>query len=176
MTPWRRALIVLGSNIDPGSNLPAAAALVGEHPEIVVVAASAVYESPPLGRPGDPWFHNAALVVETSLEPAALRTGLRRVEAVLGRVRTSDRDAPRTVDLDLAMYEGFDGDAGGRRVPDPEIPHRAFLAIPLAEVAPTWVHPDAGRTLGEIAAVFDPAREQVRRLPGPGLGVPPAGS
>jgi 2-amino-4-hydroxy-6-hydroxymethyldihydropteridine diphosphokinase len=176
MTPRRRALIVLGSNIDPGRNLPAAAALVGEHPGIVVVAASAVYESPPLGRPGDPWFHNAALAVETSLEPAALRTELRRIEAALGRVRTADRDAPRTVDLDLEMYEGFDGDAGGRRVPDPEIPHHAFLAIPLAEVGPTWVHPATGSTLGEIAGSLDAAVEQVRRLPGPGLAVPPTGT
>lgn len=165
----RRALVVLGSNLAPGENLPAAASLLAELAGLTVIGASGVYESPSLGRPGDPWFHNAALVVETSLSPAALREEFRRVEAALGRVRGADRYAPRTIDIDLAMYEGFEGELGGSRVPDPDIPRRAFLALPLAEAAPDWVHSATGLTLGEIAASFDLAREQVRRLPGPGL-------
>ena len=168
----RRALIALGSNIDPERNLPAAAARLAAHPEVEVLAASGVYESPPLGRPGDPCFHNAALLVETSLGPAQLRAGMRRVEAELGRVRGEDRYAPRPIDLDLAAYEGFAGEVEGSRVPDPEIPRRAFLALPLAEVAPGWVEPELGRGLGEIAASFDPAAERVRRLPGPDLFAP----
>jgi len=165
----RRALIALGSNIDPERNLPAAAARLAVHPGVEVLAASGVYESPPLGRPGDPCFHNAALVVETSLGPAQLRAELRRVEAELGRVRGEDRYAPRPIDLDLAAYEGFAGEVEGSRVPDPEIPRRAFLALPLAEVAPDWVEPELGRPLGEIAASIDPGAERVRRLPGAGL-------
>ncbi len=168
----RRALIALGSNIDPERNLPAAAARLAAHPEVEVLAASGVYESPPLGRPGDPCFHNASLAVKTSLGPAQLRAELRRVEAELGRVRGEDRYAPRPIDLDLAAYEGFTGEVEGSRVPDPEIPRRAFLALPLAEVAPGWVEPELGRPLGEIAASFDPAAERVRRLPGPGLFAP----
>ena len=172
----RRALIALGSNIDPEHNLPAAAARLAAHPDIEVLAASGVYQSPPLGRPGDPCFHNAALAVETSLAPAGLRDELRRLEAGMGRVRSEDRYAPRPIDLDLAAYEGFAGRVGGSRIPDPEIGRRAFLALPLAEVAPGWTEPHLGRSLGEIAASFDAEREQVRRLPGAGLGLPPAGS
>lgn len=172
----RRALIALGSNIDPEGNLPAAAARLAAHRDIQVLAASGVYESPPVGRPGDPCFHNAALAVETSLGPAALRAELRRLEAALGRVRSDDRYAPRPIDLDLAAYQGFAGEVEGSRVPDPEIPRRAFLALPLAEVAPEWADPALGRSLAEIAASFDAAREGVRRLPGPGLGLPRAGS
>lgn len=171
MTPRRWALALLGSNIDPERNLPAAVALLAATPGIEVVEAGGVYESPPHGRPGDPWFHNAALVVETTFSPEALREEFRRVEGALGRVRGDDRYAPRPIDIDLAAFEGFEGEVGGSRVPDPEIPRRAFLALPLAEVAPDWVHPAAGRPLREIAASFDPATEQVRRLPGPGLRV-----
>jgi 2-amino-4-hydroxy-6-hydroxymethyldihydropteridine diphosphokinase len=161
----RRALIALGSNIDPKRNLPAAAARLAAHPDIEVLVASGVYESPPLGRPGDPCFHNAAVAVETSLAPAALRAELRRLEAEMGRVRGADRYAPRPIDLDLVAYEGFAGEVEGSRVPDPEISQRAFLALPLAEVAPGWIDPALGRSFGEIADSFDAARERVRRLP-----------
>lgn len=166
----RRALIALGSDIDPERNLPAAAARLATLPELKVVGASGVYESPPLGRPGDPCFHNAALAVETRLGPAALRRELRRIEAELGRVRGEDPYAPRTIDLDLVAYEGFAGDLEGSPVPDPEIARRAFLALPLAEVAPGWEEPALGGRLAEVAAALEPEAEGVRRLPGPGLG------
>lgn len=171
----RRALISLGSDVDPERNLPAAAARLAAHPDIEVLAASGVYESPPLGRPDDPCFHNAALAVTTELAPGTLRATLRRVEAELGRVRSEDRYAPRSIDLDLVAYEGFAGDVAGSPVPDPEIGRRAFLALPLAEAAPDWIDPASGCTLAEIAASFDRERESVRRRPGPGLGRLPGG-
>jgi 2-amino-4-hydroxy-6-hydroxymethyldihydropteridine diphosphokinase len=164
----RRALVALGSNIAPEQNLPAATRLLADCPGVEVVAASGVYESPPLDRPGDPWFHNLALLVVTTLTPEDLRTEFHRVEAALGRVRHHDRYGPRPIDVDLAAVEGFEGEVGGRRVPDPDIPRRAFLALPLAEVAPDWVLSGSGPSLREMAATFDPAREQVRRLPDTG--------
>jgi len=176
MAPPRRALVVLGSSICPEHNLPAALALLSACRGIEVVAASGVYESPPLDRPGDPWFHNAALVLKTTRSPDSLRQEFRQAEAALGRVRGGDRYAPRSIDIDLVAVEGFAGEVGGSRLPDPDIPRRAFLALPLAEVAPDWVHPAAGRTLRDIAAAFDPDREQVRRLPGPRLAAPEPGA
>jgi len=169
MSSRRRALLALGSNIEPEQNLPAALGLLAALPDVEVVAISGVYESPPLGRPGDPWFRNAALGVETTLSPPELRQAARDIEACLGRVRGGDPYAPRTIDIDLAAYEGFEGEVESSRVPDPEISRRAFLALPLAEVAPDWLLGTPGRTLAEIAALFDSAREQVHRLPGPGL-------
>jgi 2-amino-4-hydroxy-6-hydroxymethyldihydropteridine diphosphokinase len=160
----RRALVALGSNIAPEQNLPAAVRRLAEHPGIDVLAASGVYESPALDRPGDPWFHNCALLVETTLSPESLRAEFRVVEGALGRVRRGDRYAPRPIDIDLVALEGFEGDVGGSRIPDPDIPRRAFLALPLAEVAPEWVLPGPERTLRQIAASFDAEREQVRRL------------
>ena len=88
------------------------------------------------------------------------------MEAALGRVRGDDRYAPRPIDIDLVAVEGFEGEVGGRRVPDPDIPRRAFLALPLAEVAPDWVPFESGPSLREMAASFDPAR---------GAGAPPSG-
>jgi len=85
-------------------------------------------------------------------------------------VRGDDRYAPRPIDLDLAAYEGFAGEVDGSPVPDPAILERAFLALPLAEVAPDWRDPALGRSLGEIAASFDAVRHRVRRLPGSRLG------
>jgi len=169
----RRALVVLGSNIAPEQNLPAAVAALAGIPGVEVVAASGVYESPPLGRPADPWFRNAALVLETTLPPEALRAEFRRVEAALGRVRGPDRYAPRPIDIDLAAVAGFEGDVGGSPVPDPEVPQRAFLALPLAEVAPDWGEPAWGGSLGGIAAGWDVGADNVRRLPEPRLAVPP---
>ncbi len=149
-----RALIVVGSNIHPEHNLPVGVAALLQHPEIDVLAVSPVYESEAVGRPHDPHFHNAALRVETPLCPAALHTLLRSIEAENGRVRTGDRNAPRTLDLDLALYEGMDGATRGIHYADPEIPSRSYLAVPLADVAPDWVLPDTGSTLADTAAAL----------------------
>jgi 2-amino-4-hydroxy-6-hydroxymethyldihydropteridine diphosphokinase len=157
-----RALIAVGSNIDPELNLPAGVAALLQHPEVDVLAVSPVYESEPVGRPGDPKFHNAALRVETPLCPAALRTLLHSIEAEHGRVRTGDPDAPRTLDLDLVLYEGMDGETRGMRYADPEIAVRTHLAVPLADVAPDWVLPEGGGTLAETAAALDVG--ELRRL------------
>ena len=115
MTTPRRALVVLGSSIAPEKNLPAAVARLAACPGIEVIAVSGVYESPPLDRPGDPWFHNAALALETTLSPADLRREFRAVEAVLGRVRSGDPYAPRPIDVDLVAFEGVEGEVAGAR-------------------------------------------------------------
>ena len=161
----RRALVVLGSNIAPERNLPEAVARLRAVAGVEVAAVGGTYESPPFGRAGDPWFRNCALLLETALSPEELRTAFRGVEAELGRVRSGDRFAPRPIDIDLVAVAGFEGDVGGKPLPDPDIPRHAFLALPLADVAPDWVLPGEGRTLREIAATFDPVREKVRRLP-----------
>jgi 2-amino-4-hydroxy-6-hydroxymethyldihydropteridine diphosphokinase len=162
----RRVLVSLGSSLAPEQNLPAAVALLARCPGIVITATSGVFESPPLERPGDPWFHNAALALQTTLNLEALRAEFRRLEAALGRVRGGDPYGPRTIDIDLVAAEDFEGEVGGKPLPDPDIARRAFLALPLAEVAPDWVLGTPGRTLAEIAASFDAEAEGIRRLPG----------
>jgi 2-amino-4-hydroxy-6-hydroxymethyldihydropteridine diphosphokinase len=147
--------IALGSNIEPESNLPEAVRLLAER--FRVRAVSRVYRTAPLGLTAQADFLNAAVLVETDLPPLALKYDvLRPIEASLGRVRGADKNAPRTIDLDIALYGDLILDDPAHRItiPDPEITTRAYLALPLADLAPDFVHPLAGRRLSEIAARF----------------------
>lgn len=117
--------------------------------------ASPIYEADPVGNPGTPRFLNAAVRVTTDLPPGELKFDvIRPLERQLGRVRTADPNAPRTIDIDIAAMEGLVVDREELRLPDPEIVTRAHLAVPLADVAPGFRHPDLGITLREIAARF----------------------
>ena len=84
----------------------------------------------------------------------------------LGRVRSADKNAPRTIDLDIALYgaQVIDDPLAGLRIPDPEIPLRAYLALPLAEVGPETVHPETGERLADIAERLAGGAEPPRRL------------
>ena len=100
-----KAVVAFGSNIEPERFLPAAVRELARR--VRLLAVSPVYQTPPVGAPGTPPFLNGALLVETSLSPRELRWQvLRPIEAALGRVRGEDPNAPRTVDLDLVLYEG----------------------------------------------------------------------
>ena len=81
----------------------------------------------------------------------------------LARVRTANKNAPRTIDIDIMLFNNDVLTAGHRHVPDPEVLERPFVAIPLAEIAPDYVHPETGQTLKEIARQFDPAKTGMRR-------------
>jgi 7,8-dihydro-6-hydroxymethylpterin-pyrophosphokinase len=71
-------------------------------------------------------------------------------------VRTENKNAPRTIDIDIMLFNDDVLHVGRRRIPDPEVLERPFVAIPLAEIAPDYVHPETGRSLTEIASQFDP--------------------
>lgn len=148
-------LVSLGSNIDPHRNLPAAVDLLAE--QVRVVAASRIYASEAKGAPGAPPFLNAAVEILTTLPPRELKFGvLREIEAALGRVRTEDPNAPRTIDLDLALFGDLvvEEDETGLVVPEPEIRSTAHVALPLADIAPQRRHPVTGETLQDLAAAF----------------------
>ncbi len=148
-----RVFISMGSNIDAEANLAAAVLRLEELDAIEVVATSRVYETAPVGTVDQPNFLNAALLIRTPLSAEDLKAGpLREVERGLGRVRTADKNAPRTIDLDIALYNYDVLDVCGRHVPDPDLLARAHIAVPLADLAPYYVHPETGETLEEIAA------------------------
>ena len=100
-----------------------------------VVTISSLYETPPWGLTEQPRFLNACAQLATSLRPAELLARLHEIEADLQRVRT-ERWGPRTIDLDLLAYEGFSGTDPALSVPHPRIAERAFVLVPLAEIAP----------------------------------------
>ena len=149
------AIILLGSNIAKERNIPAALAALEAEPKISCKKVSPVYESTavgPDGRPsGQETFHNAAVLIETDLTVHHLKATLRNTEESLGRVRTGDKFAARPIDLDIALYGDAVLDLEGSQVPDPDIVRYPHVAVPLAEVAPVWIHPLTGDTLAQIA-------------------------
>ena len=146
------AIVVgLGSNVAPERHLPEAVRLLAERAEIV--AASSAWATAPVGPPGQPPFVNAAVLLRTELPAERVKPELLRpVEAALGRVRGVDRFAPRPIDLDFVASEGGVIQGGGLQVPDPDLLRHAHVALPAAEVAPEWRHPQSGETFSAIAA------------------------
>lgn len=148
-------LIALGSNIFPEENLPAAVELLASHQGIEVVKASSVWESEPVGFHDQANFCNAAVSVSTSLSPHQLKQELLKFEDQLLRVRDpSNKNGPRTIDLDISVFGEEVVDLEGLKIPDPEIQSRPFLAIPLAEVAADQKVPVIDASLEEIARPF----------------------
>jgi 2-amino-4-hydroxy-6-hydroxymethyldihydropteridine diphosphokinase len=139
--PARLAYIGFGSNIKPIENLTCALQLLAEH--VAVERVAQTWESPAVGSRG-PNFLNTAAAIRTPLPPELLKTlVLRRVERELGRVRTANKNAPRTIDLDILVYEG--------RVLDPKVWTEAFVAVPLAELLPDLPYPETGESLSHVA-------------------------
>ena len=136
-----RIFVLLGSNIEKERNLPAAARLLTECCQ--VAAFSQVFETAPVGLEEQPHFLNAAALVETELSAVAFREKvLSRIERELGRVRTSDKNAPRTIDADIILFDQavFDLDKD-HHIPDPDLLKFPHVAMPVADLAPEMPHP-----------------------------------
>jgi 2-amino-4-hydroxy-6-hydroxymethyldihydropteridine diphosphokinase len=148
-----RVYLSFGSNVDPERNLPAGLALLHSQG---LAAISSVYETAPVGTRDPRRFLNAAVLVVTDHPPVEFKLSVcREIEARLGRVRRpGDRFAPRTIDVDIALWDDAVLDLLGSPVPDPDILRHLHVALPLAELAPDLTHPVDGRTLGEIAAAL----------------------
>jgi 2-amino-4-hydroxy-6-hydroxymethyldihydropteridine diphosphokinase len=147
-----RVYVSLGSNIDKERNLPAAVQLLDELCRIV--NCSTVYETAPVGLENQPRFFNAAVLVETEKDAASFNKDvLAQVEKQLERVRTIDKNAPRTIDLDITLFnqEVFDLDST-HHIPDPDLLRRPHIAVPMAELSPDLPHPETGELLAQIAA------------------------
>ena len=149
----KRAWIGLGGNVgDVRAALRDALAALDETSGIDVAATSALYRTPPWGPVEQPPFLNCCAELRTGLEPPELLARMHAIEAALGRERTV-RWGPRTVDLDLLFFEGFASNEPGLVVPHPRAGERAFVLVPLAEIAPDLVLD--GRTIAERAAAID---------------------
>lgn len=146
------AIVVVGSNIEKERNLPEAIRMLRRASHVTVERVSRFYESPSIGGPEDaPDFFNAAVYLCTELQPVELRETLRSIEAELGRERSDDPNAPRRIDLDIVYYGDVELDVDDWVLPDPMAVTAAHVAVPIAEVAPDWIHPSDGRTASEIA-------------------------
>lgn len=138
------AFIGLGSNLeDPHSQLQRAFAELDRLPDTRLVARSSLYRSAPLGYADQPEFANAVAQIATALTPQALLQALLEIERGHGRERTF-RNAPRTLDLDILLYDDMRMHEHGLTLPHPQMHLRAFVLLPLLEIAPDCVIPGIG--------------------------------
>jgi 2-amino-4-hydroxy-6-hydroxymethyldihydropteridine diphosphokinase len=158
-------LIGLGANLPspagkPADTLNAALAALAVR-SITVERQSGFYRSSAWPDPLDPPFINAVAAVHTDLSPRNLLAALHGLESSFGRKR-GEPNAPRTLDLDLLDYDGRI-EQGPPLLPHPRMEDRAFVLLPLRDVAPDWRHPVSGRTISELIADLPPT--DITRLP-----------
>lgn len=148
------AFVAVGSNIDPAENIPEALGLLREYCPILNV--SSVYITAPIGPKAQPEFRNGMLLVEWNGTPRALKFDiLKKIEDSLGRLRSSDKYLPRTIDLDIALFGDQIVKDRDLTIPDPDIRTRAYLAKALLEIAPVICLPDTGEFVRELTIVRD---------------------
>jgi 2-amino-4-hydroxy-6-hydroxymethyldihydropteridine diphosphokinase len=144
------AYLGLGSNLgDRKQNLVRALELMSEH--AVVEQVSSVYETEPVGYKDQPLFLNAVCLISTELKPGQLLRLARRIEAELGR-KPAFPNAPRPIDIDVLFYGNEVFSNKELTVPHPRLAERAFVVVPLAEIAPDMVHPVSDKTMKELLA------------------------
>jgi 2-amino-4-hydroxy-6-hydroxymethyldihydropteridine diphosphokinase len=153
VAPMRNVCLGLGSNLgDRNANLRAALDRLGEFTQVARI--SSVYETEPLLVEDQPLFHNLACAGQMSLDPFSLLRALKRIESDLGRV-PGPRYGPRAIDIDILLLDDVVLTSPELTIPHPAMLERAFVLIPLAEIAPGQRHPVAGRTIEELARGLD---------------------
>jgi 2-amino-4-hydroxy-6-hydroxymethyldihydropteridine diphosphokinase len=155
-------LIALGANLPspaggPQQTLEAALERL-EASGVHIAARSRWYRTAPVPVSDQPWFVNGVARVETALEPAALLMLLRQVEEAFGRQRTMP-NAARTLDLDIIDYDNRVENTAELTLPHPRMQDRAFVLLPLAELAPDWRHPTLGKTVENLISALSPEQK-----------------
>lgn len=154
VTASAQVLLSLGSNLgDRREVLHAAMRALATMPGTVVTACSHCYETEPVGPVNQAPFLNAALAIETDLDPLELLAQTQRIERELGRT-PGERWGPRRIDIDLVLWGDVTWEDARLMLPHPAFRERAFVLVPLAEIAPGAVDPVTGRTVAALAAAL----------------------
>jgi 2-amino-4-hydroxy-6-hydroxymethyldihydropteridine diphosphokinase len=147
--------IGFGSNVgDRVDFCNRAVTLLSLLPHSQLSGVSLLYETEPVKDgtdPGDGWFLNGVVQLETDITPKSLLSVLREIERSLGRDE-DNRSGPRTIDLDILFYGERTINEPGLTVPHPRLHHRRFVLMPLSELDPLWIHPTLGRTISQLLA------------------------
>ncbi|MGH8041624.1 MAG: 2-amino-4-hydroxy-6-hydroxymethyldihydropteridine diphosphokinase [Rudaea sp.] len=138
--------IGLGSNLnDPHAQVEAGLLALSTLPDSHLLRRSRLYDTAPWGRTNQPAFVNAVAQLETALAPRVLLDALLAVERAAGRERDITRWGPRVLDLDILVYANLRVDEPGLHLPHPHLHERAFVLVPLSEIAPELHVPGCGR-------------------------------
>jgi 2-amino-4-hydroxy-6-hydroxymethyldihydropteridine diphosphokinase len=160
-----RAYIGLGGNIDdPATRIRRAFVALDAHPQITLVKASSLYRTAPVGYLDQPDFINAVAAVDTSLAPLELLDALLQLELDEGRAR-SFKNAPRTLDLDVLLHGDTVMDDPRLTLPHPRMGQRAFVLVPLEEIAPDLVIPGLGPVTQLTAQCAHQAIQKLESVP-----------
>ncbi|ELQ6107737.1 2-amino-4-hydroxy-6-hydroxymethyldihydropteridine diphosphokinase [Cronobacter turicensis] len=147
--------IALGSNLaEPLSQVNNALAALARIPHSRIVTTSSFYRTPPLGPQDQPDYLNAAVALETTLSAEELLDNTQRIELEQGRVRKAERWGPRTLDLDIMLFGDATINIERLIVPHYDMKNRAFMLLPLSEIAPALRFPD-GERLADVLERLD---------------------
>jgi 2-amino-4-hydroxy-6-hydroxymethyldihydropteridine diphosphokinase len=155
--------IGMGSNIgDRVGYIQQAHMLLSDTEGIKVLNSSSIYETEPVGCENQEWFINAVLEIQTSLKPRELLKECFRIETQLGRTRNDDIEkwAPRTIDLDILFYDNLIIADDKLQIPHHQLHSRAFVLVPLLELAPDFIHPALEKSIEDLYNDL-PAPEEV---------------
>lgn len=145
--------LALGSNLgNRKENLKEAIAALS--PQLDVKAKSHVYETPPWGYENQQKFYNQVLKAQTYLEPEPLLKHLKRLETALGRT-VSFQNGPRLIDIDILLYDDLVLNTPLLTIPHPRMHERAFVLLPMMDIAPDLVHPVAKKSVREMVSACD---------------------
>jgi 2-amino-4-hydroxy-6-hydroxymethyldihydropteridine diphosphokinase len=152
--PITNCAIALGSNLgDSLAIVEAALATLAEMPKIAIAAKSSWYRTKAVGPP-QPDYINGCAVLQVQLSPEELLDILLATEIKFGRVR-QERWGARTLDLDLLLYDNLVVDTPRLTLPHPRMRERAFVLVPLAEIAPNWIDPVSGQAIAALLQAVD---------------------
>lgn len=150
------AYIGIGTNIgERVANVDRALSLMSDA-GIRLIRCSSLHETTPWGVTDQPNFINAAAMVETDLAPHDLFTTLKSIERRMGRLFEQERWGPRVIDLDILLYDDEVIDTHDLKVPHPLMHERAFVLVPLNEIAPDAMHPVLCKRVSELLATLHP--------------------
>jgi 2-amino-4-hydroxy-6-hydroxymethyldihydropteridine diphosphokinase len=162
-----RVYLGLGSNIgDRIKNLESAIKRLEKNPLVAIGNASSFYETEPVGYKGQGWFVNQAVEIETAIAPLGLLRALQGIEKEMGRERR-ERWGPRIIDIDILFYGNLILAITELTIPHPHIHERRFVLVPLAEIAPSFMHPVFNKSI-ERLLIDTPDTNQVKKI---GMGL-----
>jgi len=147
--------IALGSNLGNSlETLKAAIATLAKTPGIMVKARSHWYQTTAIALLPQPDYLNGCVILQTTHPPVVLLNTLLEIEQQFGRVRR-ERNDPRTLDLDLLLFDDIVLNEPELQIPHPRMVERAFVLVPLAEIAPNWIEPISGKAIAELVQAVD---------------------